>query len=361
MSVVDFLQYVGGDATPAPAPLKILDVQQLQEQAAGIRWLVKHVIPADSVGIMFGGSGTFKSFIAIDAALHVAHGLPWLGRRTRQGPVLFIAAEGGAGLWRRVQAWHQARRLSWAKLPLFTIPVAVDLLADASRVAEAAHDAGITPLLVVVDTLSQTFNGEENSANEISSYLREIGLRFRSLWQCAVLVLHHSGHQATERPRGSSAIRANVDFMLGVFRDQQEMLATVECIKQKDGEPFDDAAFSLKSEHLGADEDGEAVRSLVASQVVDNEEVIEIMREEASKGRGGHNQLLLSLVQNAMQVDDLRRAFYADVDLRTVDAKRQAYHRALNWAKKHGYLDVAQGIVMVLSRQRERDNKGAKP
>ena len=57
--------------------------------------------------------------------------------------------------------------------------------------------------MVVVDTLSQTYSGEENSANEMAAYLREIGLRFRQLWQCAVLLIHHSGHQATERPCGS--------------------------------------------------------------------------------------------------------------------------------------------------------------
>ena len=351
--LIDLRAYTGDGNGAAQPGLQLLSLDQLREQSASVQWLVKHVIPLESVGIMFGGSGTFKSFIAIDAALHIAHGLPWLGRRTRQGPVIIIAAEGGTGLWKRVQAWHQAKRLQWQHAPVYVLPIAVDLLTDAERVAQAAAVADVSPVLVVVDTLSQTFSGEENSATEVAAYLRELGTRFRALWQCAVLVIHHSGHQATERPRGSSAIRSNVDFMLGVFRDQQEMLATVECVKQKDGELFKDIPFAMRSEQVGTDEDGDPVRSLVAAQVVDNEEVIELMQQEASKGRGGRNQLLLSLVQNGCQESDLRREFYNQVDLASSEAKRQAYHRCLGWAKKSGYLEVAQGLVVVLSRNRE--------
>ena len=42
--------------------------------------------------MLFGGSGSFKSFIALDAGLHIAHGLPWMGRRTKQGQVVYLAA-----------------------------------------------------------------------------------------------------------------------------------------------------------------------------------------------------------------------------------------------------------------------------
>src|SRR5262249_31524456 len=90
--------------------LPLLSLGELRDQAHAGPWLVKPVMPADSVGMMFGASGTFKSFIAVDAAMHVAHGLPWMGRRTRQGDVIYLAAEGGTGLWGRICAWHQARR-----------------------------------------------------------------------------------------------------------------------------------------------------------------------------------------------------------------------------------------------------------
>lgn len=326
----------------------LLTLSDLREQAKSVPWLIKHVIPAESLGVMFGGSGTFKSFIALDAALHIAHGLPWMGRRTKQGPVLYIAAEGGSGLWARIVAWHRARRLRWENVPLTVVPAAVDLSADAWRVVEAAQAKGVSPALVVVDTLSQTYSGEENSANEMAAYFRELGTRFRLLWSCAVLVVHHSGHMATERPRGSSAIRANSDFMLGCFRDEKEMLATLTCAKQKDGEAFNDALFRLSSHELGNDEDGDMVTSLVARHLSSAEDVQEAMDAESKAGRGGNNQLLLSLLQAGQKESELRTVFYGECGADTPEGRRQAYHRAKSWATKHGFMEVSQGIVITL-------------
>lgn len=328
----------------------LLSLAQLEEQAQQVAWLVKRVIPADSMGMIFGASGTFKSFIALDMALHVAHGLPWLGRKTKKGPVIYIAAEGGAGLWARIKAWHRSRGLNPAKAALFVVPMGVDLTADAWRVVEAAQSVGTHPLLVVVDTLSQTYSGEENSANEMAAYFRELGLRFRALWACAVVILHHSGHNATERPRGSSAIRANLDFLMGVWRDEKEMLATLACLKQKDAELFDDETFVLARHEVGQDEDGDALASLVARHLSSAEEVEQAMQAEVKAGRGGKNQLLLSLASAGMREKELRKAFYEDCGLDEAEAKRKAYQRARAWAIKAGFLDFAEGVVITLKR-----------
>lgn len=327
-------------------PLMSLD--ELRQAAGQMRWLVKHVIPADSIGMLFGGSGTFKSFIAIDAALHVAHGLPWLGRYTAPGPVLYIAAEGGTGLWSRIDAWHRDRRLRMQDAGVYVVPTAVDLTVDAWRVVEAVQGVGVTPALVVVDTLSQTYGGEENSANEMAAYLRELGTRFRSLWGCAVLLVHHSGHQATERPRGSSAIRGNVDFLLGVHRDEKEMLATLTCVKQKDGDLFRDATFAMSKCQLGNDDDGDPLTSLVARHLSSADQVTQAMEDEAKAGRGGRNHLLLTLLQNGMREAELRKAFYEDVGLDDLESRKKAYQRAKAWAVKAGFIEVAAGVVITL-------------
>jgi hypothetical protein len=330
----------------------VLQLAALRESAAAIGWAVKHVIPTASIGMMFGGSGTFKSFIALDLALHIAHGLPWLGRRTQAGQVLYIAAEGGAGLWGRIDAWHRERGLSWTHAPLYVVPQAVDLTVDAWRVVDAAQAVGAQPTLVVVDTLSQTYAGEENSANEMAAYLREIGLRFRLLWDCAVLLIHHSGHEATERPRGSSAIRGNVDFLLGVFRDEKEMIATVQCKKQKDGDLFGDAEFRLKVVQLGKDEDGDDITSLVARHMTTEEERQRARQEEAAAGRPGHNQTLLTLLDTCTLETSLRRAYYELLEGLNPEAKKKAYQRARAWAINAGYMDVIEGNVIDKRRAR---------
>lgn len=342
-NVIDLGAYTAGEAVGAPVPL--LSLAQLREQAKTVPWLVKHVVPAESIGMLYGGSGTFKSFIAIDLALHIAHGLPWLGRKTRQGTVLIVAAEGGSGLWRRIVAWHRVRHLKWDAAPVFVVPVSVDLVADASRVTEAAAAANVKPELVVVDTMSQTFSGEENSAAEVSKYLREIGVWFRATWQATVLIVHHTGHKETERARGSSAIRANVDFMYSVFRDEKEMLATVECVKQKDGELPDPMSFSLQVIDLAKDEDGDPITSLVASGLDDQGKVLNAMAYEASRGRGGRHQLFLEIAQNGMEEKKVRQAFYDAVE-GDADTKRQSYFRSRKWAMTAGLIEIAEGFVL---------------
>ena len=242
----------------------LLTLAQLREQSHAATWLVKHLLPTECKGLLFGASGTFKSFVAVDLACHVAHGMPWLGRRTVQGPVVYLAAEGGGGLWKRVCAWHKARKIRWEGAPLHVIPAALDLTADAWRVAEALQLASVAPVLVVIDTLSQTYGGEENSSSEVANYFRAVASFIQQRWHCAVLFLHHTGHTATERPRGSSAMQANTDFMFGVFRDEKELLATLTCAHVKDGERFHDAIFALSPQVLGTDEDGDEIRSLVA-------------------------------------------------------------------------------------------------
>lgn len=333
------------------ARIPLLTLHELKATAAALTWVVKHVIPADSIGMLFGASGTFKSFIALDLALHIAHGLPWMGRKTKQGAVIYIAAEGGPGVWGRIHAWHKRRGLAWEGIStqMRVVPVAVDVLADAWRVVDAAQAVGVQPALVVVDTLSQTFSGEENSSADIAAYLRELGARFKSLWSCAVAVIHHTGHNATERPRGSSAMKANIDWMFGLRRDEKERLATMSCDKQKDGDPFPDAMFGITVEALGVDEDNDPITSLAARHLGTEEDVAEARAIEAAEGRGGRTARFMGLVQNGMQEKHLRKAFYEDVvaDL-DAEAKKKAYQRARQDAERGGFIEFSEGFVIKL-------------
>ena len=326
----------------------MLTLDQLRVQSHSVKWVVKHVVPAESIGLLYGASGTFKSFIGID--LHAHRARPRLAREEDDaGPGHHHRGRGRLGPLAADRRLAPAAPAATGRTrPVYVVPVSVDLGLDAILVRDAAAALDVTPAFVLVDTLSQTFSGEENSAQEVSGYLREIGLQFRSCWQCAVLVVHHTGHSATERPRGSSTLRANVDFMFGVYRDEKEMLATVECAKQKDGEAFDDVTFRVGVHELGTDADGDKVTSLVARHLISAEDVQEAMAAEGKAGRGGSNQLLLSLLQSGQKESELRAVFYAECGIETVDGRRQAFTRARNWAVKNGLIDVAQGVVITL-------------
>ncbi|MCP5233882.1 MAG: AAA family ATPase [Zoogloeaceae bacterium] len=330
------------DRQGRPQAFTLLTLAELEAASANVSWLVKGIVPADSLGVIFGGSGTFKSFIALDFSLHVAHRMPWLGRKTRGGPVIYIAAEGGTGLARRIKAWHKSRKLDPASAEMRVLPIAVDMLADADAVMASVMALRIVPALVIVDTMSQTFSGEENSAQEVGNYLRTLQGNFRAVWHCAVGVVHHSGHQATERPRGSSAIRANTDWMFGVFRDEQQMLATVECHKQKDGENFEPLTFGLDAVELGFDEDGDPVSSLVAKYLQGDEESAR-KASESSKEVRGHLGSLFQMTSLGMSVQALRMAFYDYLPAnKSADDKGRTFRRALKEAQERGLIECGK-------------------
>lgn len=330
------------------AGIPLLTLSELREKSHAVSWLVKHAIPADEVGMMFGASGTFKSFLAVDLAGHVAHGLNWLGRRTTQGDVLYIAAEGGTGMYGRFCAWHKARRLHYEKAPIRVMPVAIDLTQDVRRVVDAVKSSGLQPRLIIVDTMSQTFAGEENSAQEVAAYLKALGGGLREAWGSSVLILHHTGHNVTERPRGSSTMRANLGYMLGVHRDEKEMIATLSNLKQKDGDTFQDTTFSLSPYKLGTDADGDEVRSLVARHIASADDLHQAMQAEKRAGRGGNNHLLLSLLQNGSLESEVRTEFMKQCNGDNPEARKKAYQRAKAALIQGGLMDVAEGYIVVL-------------
>jgi hypothetical protein len=290
-----------------PEPVKSANLtethSQVKEATKNIKWLVKNIIPQDAMGMLFGASGTFKSFIAIDLALSVLHGEEWTKRKTVKGAVYYVAAEGGAGVSRRVDAWHQGvdvpENLYYCRTPL--------LLSSKEEIgALRASIAALPeiPVLIIIDTLSQTFAGDENSSSDIATYLRMLNSELRAAFNCTVLVIHHTGHSATERPRGSSAITANVDFLLGCYRsDPEGMNARVDVTKQKDGDLVKGMYFDLDRHVLGNDDEGDEISSLVANF----HDAVEAIRQN-NKG-SKYESLIMSVLATGQRVTDaeLRR------------------------------------------------------
>jgi DNA-binding transcriptional ArsR family regulator len=60
-----------------------------------IRYLVDGMIRKRNLTIWYGGSGQKKTQTALDMAVHVSEGIPWLGRETEKGNVLVFDTENG--------------------------------------------------------------------------------------------------------------------------------------------------------------------------------------------------------------------------------------------------------------------------
>lgn len=315
--------------TDTTTPL-LLDYDGLTRAVGPLSWLTKGVIPSHAIGSVYGASGTFKSFIVLDGCLHLAHDRQWLGRRTRGGGVAYVAAEGGTGLLARITAWHKHHQLDprAARFRACITPLTLDKAADLKRLSDAL-DAELDHLgsiaLIVLDTMSQTMSGDENEARDTAAYLRAIGGWLRDRFRCAILIVHHTGKDAARGPRGSSAIRGNLDFLFEVERTEGAMAATLTVRKQKDGRDGDAFPFALERHVIGRDEDGDDVSSLVAVY----HDAVGAIIANASGRATKYEAWLLEIIGNGKLYADSRDEFYAKCGEDKPDTKKKAFARAI--------------------------------
>lgn len=272
-----------------------------------LTWLIKSLLPETGLSLLFGPSGEGKSFVAIDWACCVSTGQPWNGHRVKQGHVLYIAAEGGAGIKKRVRAWMNHN--GHDRLPNITWYLnSLDFSEEGNMekfmrelhgryTEEPVYDPvtgdviGATSFvnirLVVVDTLSRCFGGqEENSSTAMPVFVAQVE-KFCRQHGAAGLIIHHSNATGA-RERGHTSLKAATEaaFQCTASKDGAKLnTITLLNIKQKDD--IDGAETFLKPlilelPQLPRDEDGDVLTSLVL-EITDNDEgsaaIIEIGSE----------------------------------------------------------------------------------
>lgn len=223
-------------------------------------WLLHRILEAKVVAVLAGPRASFKSFIALDWAMRVA---------LDETPVAILSGEGG-GLGRRVKAWMQTfgggRNLR--ELPVLALerPLNLNREEEMSLLVQAIDGAGIRPVLVVIDTLSKFSAGmDENSNQEVAEYLSQVSRFLRERYEASVLIVAHSGHGDSDRPRGASALMANPDAEYIVKRAAQPP-THVEVTRQrfKDTGELPNLAYEAEVIDLGAaDRYGERLTSLI--------------------------------------------------------------------------------------------------
>lgn len=182
-----------------PNPYKLWTLDDLRELGPP-SWRIVGVLPDDSFTLLFGPTGSLKSFVALDWSLCIASGIPWHGHRTHQGIVLYIAAEGGPGISRRADGWRKEHPDAHPGMRFRTLPHRVDLsdpgsimrLRDTIEYSVACMDA--YPAVIVIDTWSRNTPGvNENSSEDQSKLIDDVFDGMAKKYGVGVLVVHHSG------------------------------------------------------------------------------------------------------------------------------------------------------------------------
>lgn len=225
-------------------------------------WIVKGVLPKAGLGVVYGASGSGKSFAVLDMGMAIARGEPWRGHKVKQGRVAYIAAEGADGLRKRVAAYALHNNVELTDVPMAVLNAAPNLLElqDAVDVATGVLASGGADL-IIVDTFAQTTPGANENAGEDVGKALGYCKHINALTGAMVLLIHHSGKDASKGARGWSGLRAACDAEIEVVREGD--VRALRLTKSKDGEDGLLWGFALEVVQLGVDEDLDPITSCV--------------------------------------------------------------------------------------------------
>lgn len=256
--------------------LRFIPASEMLACVKPTEWVIGGYVPLDSLGALYSEPEAGKSFAALGLACGVASDRSPYGLAVRRsGPVLVIIGEGRNAFANRIAAWSLHNRAPAAELRLFVSTTATELTNEIAVVeleaviAEFIRDHG-APVMVIIDTLARNFGpGDENSTSDMGRAVAACD-RVRELTKAAVILIHHSGKDATRGARGSMALRGAVDFEFRMARDGD--VVRMECTKMKDSERPDPMAFRFQRVGLGiTDEHGEEASSAVLVPLEHNE------------------------------------------------------------------------------------------
>jgi hypothetical protein len=209
-----------------------LSLEELKSRPSP-EYLVKGHINKKTVNIFYGPSNHFKSFYALDMALCIATGTPFMGHKVKQEPVAYIYSEGAEAAKVRILSWFKAKKIPLPKDMVFTFPCTFDLNDDDS-IEELISEIKHLPVKVGaiwIDTLNRNCKADENSTADMTlSFDR--AAKIKDQLGITVNIIHHTGKDKDKGGRGSNVFRSNCDteFLIEKFGNQ----VAAKTQKQKD-------------------------------------------------------------------------------------------------------------------------------
>ena len=233
------------------------------------RWIVDDLLGAGEFSGFYGTPGCGKSVVIGDMGAHIAAGIPWFGRPVIRGVVVYIAAERGALVKRRLAAWRKRHEVR--DIPLLVIEGVFRFgadLADALEIVRLANAEaarwGLQVVLIIIDTKAQVMAGADpNSDSDTMALVGNVAL-FQQETGAHVALVDHVPHSAPDRMKGSGALAGAVDgsfLVTKVARGHHRV--TIGSKPPNDGPDELDIAFGLESVALGTDDAGKVTKAPV--------------------------------------------------------------------------------------------------
>lgn len=270
--------------------MKLLDLEGIQAMGKP-EWTIDLVLPARSASMLYGKSGTGKSFCAVDMACCVATGRKWAGRDVKQGPVIYVGGEGANGYWNRLDAWIRKHGIRPTELRMVAEPVrlwsrAGEIPESLAEFMDGVNRLEVRPALVVIDTLATALGGADENDNGHMNQLADNADILARKWGAAVLLVHHTSRAGTLLPRGAQALQDRM-AMHAAYSGDGKTSGILTCTKQKDDDLFGNIKRTLHRVVLGegryclAFADDHATGPREQSHRVSQEEVLAVLARSA--------------------------------------------------------------------------------
>lgn len=228
--------------------------------------LFKHFLNRETVNVLFGPSGSGKSFLTLDMAVHLAAGKDWAGFKCKEKmAVLYVCTESGSSFGKRAKAARD--RIGVNNTPFAYYPAHVDLLNNKDHIKliqklidDLEQHTKLKCGLVIVDTLSASFGGGNENSEDMTKFVNNMAeIKFNK--KTAVLVVHHTGKDESAGARGHSSLKGNIDTEIQVRSEKrgEKYYRSFASTKQKDDETGNNKKFGLKIVELGKDEDNDPI------------------------------------------------------------------------------------------------------
>lgn len=225
------------------------------------RWLVDGLFEVNSLVMVAGPSGSYKSFLVIDWVLSMITGRAWNGYKTVPQKVLYCLGEGKANLLKRIEAWMQYHQCDQAErdeiIRCFRVTFEVPQMAkreEVNNLLSRLVAEGFEPDVIVVDTFARSFVGlDENSQKDTGLWIEQAD-RLRQKGY-TVIFLHHTAKNVEfgVKYRGSTAIMGAMDTAFTLVKEEKSGISTMKCSKQKDHDEPKPMNFNklVVNSHLG--------------------------------------------------------------------------------------------------------------
>lgn len=324
------------------------------------KYLIKNFLDEGGMSLLYGASNSGKTFVALDLAYHIATGASWCGKKTKKGPVVYIAAEGGVGIKERILAMKQ--NFNNDEMPeLYILPTQVSLRGsndDTSKLIETLENIPNLKM-VIVDTLARAINGgNENSSDDMGEFIKNCD-RIRMQTNAHLMIIHHSGKNDAQGARGHSSLKAAVDTEIKVSKKNGKI--STEITKQRDGETGQKLYFSLKTYQTSKDEDGEIISSCALNWECNKHQAQEglqgqaletyhILCELINQEGFEHKNSQMGAKQRVVHLDTFKNRFLESKVVKSdkQDSTIRAFDRQKKTLEQKGYIALDRNYIWLL-------------